>query len=289
MATTRPTIARRQLGTELRRLRTAAGRSQKEIAALIKYDVSAISRLERGERSLKPAELRTVLEFLGLSGEQRDEVLALGERARTRQRRRMYSDPLPGAFRRLGDLEAMATEIYYSSGELVPGMLQVESYSHSLIKIAMAAMARSASDDITARLDFRMERQELLSRELPPRMWFVVGEPALRRPVGGVDVLREQLRHLLVVIDRYSQVTVQVLPLLAVDHPLPDGTLTLLRFGDNGADMVHQGTVVGGGLYLDNESDVADCFRAYDRLRAVALGPAESREFIARRVEELAT
>jgi transcriptional regulator with XRE-family HTH domain len=287
MATTRPTVERRQLGIELRRLRTARGRSQKDVAAVIEYDTSMVSRVERGERSLKSVELVAVLDFLDVSGDKRAEILELGRRARARQRRRMYSDPLPGAFRRLGDLEEIAAEIYYSSGELVPGLLQTENYLRALMRTAISI--GTATDDIEARVRFRLERQELLARNNSPRMWFVVGEPALRRPVGSVGVLREQLQHLLGVVDDHPRVTLQVAPLSVVDHPLLGGSICVLRFAGRGPDVVHQSTFVGGGVYIDDEANVAECFRAYDRLRAVALGPAQSRAFVERCIEELPT
>lgn len=81
-------------------------------------------------------------------------------------------------------------------------------------------------------------------------------------------------------IDDCPWITVQVLPLSAADHPLPDGSLELFRFGDGLADIVHQPTVIGGGIYVDDENDTEECFRAYDRLRAAALGPAESLDFV---------
>lgn len=289
MGKPRATLERRQLGAELRRLRETAGKQQKEAAATIECDVSQISRVERGERAFKVLEIEALLDFYGAPKESRAQINELAQIARQRQPRRMYSDALPGAFRRLSDHEQDATEIYYAEGELIPGLLQTENYARVLIRIARSASVESTPDDIEPRVQFRMDRQELLTQAKPPWMWFVIGEAALRRPMGNKDILREQLLHLLEVIEQRPHVVIQVAPLSIVDHPLLGSSLEILRFGSQAPDIVHQPTFIGGGVYAVEDDDIAECTRAFDRLRAVALGPEESRVFIAQRAEELET
>jgi transcriptional regulator with XRE-family HTH domain len=280
MGSTRPSLGKRHVGQELKRLRVAAKKSQKEVGAVIESDQTLISRVERGERALKLIEVAAVLDYLEVAGEERDEVLALAEEARKRKPRRLHPDPFTGAFRRIGDHEDDATEIYYFQGELIPGMLQTEDYARALISVTMSSLAEVGSEEIDARVGFRLERQQLLKRSDPPRMWFVIGEAALTRPVGGSDVLRGQLNRLITASEQWPQVTIQVVPGLVRDHPLLGGTLTLFRFGGQVPDIVHQQTFIGGGVYVTDEKDTAQCFRAYDKLRAVALGPEDSRSLM---------
>jgi transcriptional regulator with XRE-family HTH domain len=288
MAQSRATVERRQLGAEMRRLREAAGKSQKEAAGVIECDTSLISRLERGMRSLKAMELNALLDFYGAPRTSREEITGIAQVARQRQPRRMYSDGLPGAFRRLSDHEQSATEIYYSEGELIPGLLQTEDYMRALMR-SQSAIFDVSPEDVEARVSFRLERQQLIEREDPPLLWFVIGECALRRPVGRHRVLRDQLQHLLDVAAQHQHVVIQVAPLSIVDHPMPGRSIVILRFGGAAPDLVHQSTLIAGGVYMDDEKDVAQCSRAFDRLRAVALGPEESRDFIAERLKELET
>ncbi|SFT51806.1 Helix-turn-helix domain-containing protein [Actinopolyspora lacussalsi subsp. righensis] len=287
MGKPRATIERRQLGAELRRLREAAGKQQRDAAAAIECDVSQISRVERGERAFKVLEIEALLDFYDAPEESRTQIGKLAQLARQRQPRRMYSDTLPGAFRRLSDHEQDATEIYYSDSELIPGLLQTESYARALIRTARSASTGGEPGDVEARVQFRLDRQELLKRSDAPYMWFVIGEAALRRPIGHNEVLREQLGHLLDLIERHEHLVIQVAPLDIVDHPLLGGPLQILRFGGIAPDIVQQPTFIGAGVYLVDEEDIAECARAFDRLKAVALGPEESRTYITKRLEEL--
>lgn len=287
MGKPRATLERRQLGAELRRLREAAGKQQKEAAAAIECDVSQISRVERGERAFKVLEIEALLNFYGAPGQSRTQIAELAQIARQRQPRRMFSDALPGAFRRLSDHEQDATEIYYSDGELIPGLLQTEDYARALIRTTMTALRETTADTVEELVQFRMERQDLLTQNCSANLWFVIGESALRRPIGRWGVLHKQLLHLLDVIERHPSATIQVSPLSTVDNPMIGGSVEILRFGGLAPDIVHQPTFIGGGVYVVDDSDVTDCQRAFDRLRAVALGPEESRVFISKVAEEL--
>ncbi|WP_258342166.1 helix-turn-helix domain-containing protein [Saccharopolyspora gregorii] len=287
MGSTRATIGRRQLGAELRDLRTAAGLSQKDAAEVIESDTSLISRLERGQRSIKMMELDALLRHYGAPDERRAQIAELAKAARQRLPRRTYSDNLPGAFRRLSDHEQDATEIYYSDSELIPGLLQTEDYIRAMMRVNRAEALGTSEEDAEERVSFRLTRQLLLTRERPPHLWFVVGEAALRRPIGSPKILHEQLAHLIDLTERLPHLVIQVAPLSIMDHPLLGAPLELLRFDGLASDIVHQPTLVGGGVYITDDEDVQFCIRAFDQLRAVALGPTESQNFIRARAEEL--
>ncbi|MCA1188330.1 MULTISPECIES: helix-turn-helix transcriptional regulator [unclassified Saccharopolyspora] len=287
MGSTRATIGRRQLGAELRDLRIAAGLSQKDAAEVIESDTSLISRLERGQRSIKMMELDALLRHYGAPADRRAQIAELAKAARQRLPRRTYSDNLPGAFRRLSDHEQDAAEICYSDSELIPGLLQTEDYIRAMMRLNRPDVFKNSEDDVDARVEFRLQRQQLLRKPDHPWIWFVIGEAAIRRPVGGKDVQRQQLLHLVEVIEQNSRVTVQVAPLAAADHPLLGSNLEILKFGGLAADIVHQPTFIGGGVYLTEDRDVRECTRLFDRLRAVALGPDDTRAFIAEHAKEL--
>ncbi len=287
MGKTRATLERRQLGAELRRLREAAEKQQQEVARVLECDVSQVSRVESGDRSFKVREIEALLDLYKVPAAERAQITGLAKIARQRQPRRMYSDAMPGAFRRLSDHEQDATEILYSDGELIPGLLQTEDYARAMMRLGRSDVFKASQDDIEARVQFRMERKELLAREDSPRMWFIIGEPAVRRPLGGNAVLREQLLHLLELIEQRPRLLVQVAPLVAADHPLLGSNIEIIKFGGVAADVVHQPTYLGGGSYLVDVPDVEKCTHAFDQLCAVALGPDESRAFIARHAEEL--
>ncbi|GAA3361637.1 helix-turn-helix transcriptional regulator [Saccharopolyspora gregorii] len=287
MGSTRATIGRRQLGAELRDLRTAAGLSQKDAAEVIESDTSLISRLERGQRSIKMMELDALLRHYGAPADRRAQIAELAKAARQRLPRRTYSDNLPGAFRRLSDHEQDAAEICYSDSELIPGLLQTEDYIRAMMRANRAEALGTSEEDADARVAFRLDRQRLLTRENPPHLWFVIGEAALRRPIGSAQILHDQLVHLIDLAERLPHLVVQVAPLSIVDHPLLGGPVQLLRFGGVAADIVQQPTLVGGGVYITDDEDVRFCIRAFDQLRAVALGPADSQKFIRARAEEL--
>ncbi|SDY87522.1 Helix-turn-helix domain-containing protein [Amycolatopsis xylanica] len=279
-------IGRRQLGSELRRLRIEAKRQQREMAEVIECDASQISKVERGERTLKALELNALLDFLKVRGDKRDEMLALGEEARKRQPRKTYSDILSGTFRRLGDLEEDASEIYCFADQLIPGLLQIPDYIRALVTDSIYRTNAPVEAEMEARITFRLDRQRVL--ELENRISFLIGESALLRPVGGPAVLRRQLLHVLGVIDGKPWITVRVVPLTLGVHPLLGGALSVFRFCPGVDDVVHQSTVFGGGVYLDEVNETRECLRAFKNCRERALGPAETRRLLLRRVRELA-
>lgn len=200
----------------------------------------------------------------------------------------MYSDALPGAFRRLSDHEQDATEIYYWDSELIPGLLQTEDYIRALMHVGRSAIFDVSPEDIEARTQFRLERQELIVRDKPPHMWFVISEAALLRPIGGWNVLRKQVMHLLdIARDHEQHIVIQVALISTMDHPLLGGSLEILRFDGVAPDIAHEPSFIDGGVYVTDENDITVCRRAFDQLRAIALGPAASRTFLSQRMREL--
>ena len=282
MGEQRPTVQRLQLGATLRRKREAAGQRQEQAAAALDCDTSKISRIEHGRSGLKVAELEKLLDLYQVTGPERQELLDIGKEARQRGRRKLYGDTLPGYFRRFIDLEADATEIRSYEGEVVPGLLQTEDYARALIR---SALFRVDQAEVDRRVKIRMDRKVIIAREAPspPRLWYVLGEAVFARPVGGIDVLQAQIEHLLQVTAEPTTVTLQILPFSAGAHPALGVSFSLFSLGTAIPVIGHMDTLGVGSTYVEREG-VASLIEHFDRLRATALGPEESREFILNRI-----
>jgi transcriptional regulator with XRE-family HTH domain len=276
----RPTAPRLQLGSTLRRKREAAGQLQEHAAATLGCDTSKISRIEHGRSGLKVAELERLLDLYQVTGPERQELLNVGKEARQRERRKLYGDTLPGYFRRFIDLEADATEIRCYEGELVPGLLQTEDYARALIHTALFSADQT---EVDRRIKIRMDRQAILTRESPPQLWCVLGEAAFARPIGGPEVMRAQMEHLLQSTTEPTTVTVQVLPFSVGEYPGLGGSFSLLSLDTAAPVIGHMDTLGIGSTYVEPE-DVTNLIERFDRLLAKALGPEESREFILNRI-----
>jgi len=284
MGEQRPTVQRLQLGATLRRKREAAGQLQEQAAAALDCDTSKISRIEHGRSGLKAAELEKLLDLYQVTGPERQELLDVGRDARQRGRRKLYGDALPGRFRRFVDLEAAATEIRCYEGELVPGLLQTEDYARALTRSALFGADQA---EVDRRVKIRMDRKVILAREAPPppRLWCVLGEAAFARPVGGTEVLRSQMEYLVQSTLEPTTVTLQVLPFAAGAHPGLGAAFSLFSLGTAAPEVGHVDTLGVGSTYVERES-AANLIELFDRLRAIALGPEESRAFILDRIAQ---
>ncbi|MGB8202974.1 MAG: helix-turn-helix transcriptional regulator, partial [Pseudonocardiaceae bacterium] len=251
-------------------------------AAALGCATSKISRIEHGRSGLKVAELERLLDLYQVTGPERQELLDVGKGARQRGRRKLYGDTLPGHFHRFVDLEAAATEIRCYEGELIPGLLQTEDYARALIRSGLFGADQA---EVDRRVKIRMDRKSILAREAPPppQLWCVLGEAAFARPVGGADVLRAQVEHLRQVTAEPTTVTLQVLPFAAGAHPGLGAAFSLFSLGTAAPEVGHADTLGAGSTYFERES-AASLIELFDRLRAIALGPEESRAFILDRI-----
>lgn len=283
MGEQRPTVQRLQLGSTLRRKREAAGLRQEQAAAALDCDTSKISRIEHGRSGLKAAELEKLLDLYQVAGPERQELLDVGRGARQRGRRKLYGDTLPGHSRRFLDLEADATEISSYEGELVPGLLQTEDYARALIR---SALFGADQDEVDRRVKVRMDRKVILTRDAPPppRLWCVLGEAALARPIGGAEVMRTQIEHLLQIAAEPTTVTLQVLPFAVGAYPGLGSSFCLLSLGSTARAIGHMDTA-DASTYIEHEAAIGLVER-FDQLRATALGPEESRAFILGRIAQ---
>ena len=273
----------RQLAAELRRLRDAATLTGEEAAGRLGWSPSKISRIETGQTAPSPADLRRVLDLYEVVGTQRERLELLGLSAGQRGWWDAYADTLGPEYTALIALEAEAESVRWYSPMLVPGLLQTEQYAREVIR---SGLLIAPPGEIERRVQVKMTRQRVLTRENPLQLAVVIDEAAILRMVGGPQVMREQLAHLAAMAAR-PNVSVQVLPLAAGAHPATTGEFTILGFPQLIAPDVVFLENMTSDLYVEHEAEVYRYGMAFDRLRALALPPHESAAFITARADSI--
>jgi transcriptional regulator with XRE-family HTH domain len=272
-----PTLLRILLGSQLRQLREAKGVTREEAGYTIRASGSKISRMELGRVGFK---LRDVADLLTLYGvvntEERAALLAMVDEANTPGWWHRYSDVLPTWFQSYVGLEASASLIRCYEVQFVPGLLQTEDYTRAVVKLGHG---RLPPEEVERRVSLRRERQQILARPGPVRLWTVLDEAALRRPIGGRDVMRSQLEHLLSTIGA-PNVTVQVIPFAAGGHAAVGGAFTVLRFTDPQMPDVVYTEQLTGALYVDRREEVDRYLEAMERLCVDAFPPARTADVL---------
>lgn len=268
-----PTALRMALGGQLRRLREAQGISRDKAAATIRASQAKISRLEGGRVSFKARDLGDLLTLYGADESERARVLSLSEQANAPGWWERYGDVLPGWLETYVGLEHAASAVRTYQSQLVPGLLQTEDYARA---VATLGDPTASSEDIERRVELRLARQRAFFHvERKVALWVAVDEAALRRPVGGTRVHRDQVRHLIELADR-SEVTLQVVPFDIGGHPAAGGAFTILRFPETGLPDVVYLEQLTSALYLDRPDDTDHYLAVMDRLCTGAFSPDHS-------------
>ena len=271
-----PTLRARRLALELLRRREAAGLTREEAARQLEWSTSTIFRIETGRSRPQPGNVRVLLELYGVSGPERDGLIRLAREARQPGWWHSFRDVLPNPYEVFIGLEAGAASIRNFEPIVVPGLLQTEEYARQMSRGGPRELDR---DDIERRVQVRMERQRILPREDRPRLWAVIDEAVIRRIVGDLEVMREQLRHL---IDSAEQgkTTLQVVPFSAGAHAGTTGPFIILDFPEPTDPAVVYVETLAGDLYLEERVDVERYTLAFDRLLAAALHPDDSMRLV---------
>jgi len=277
-ATPSPSARGRRLRHELRRLREEAGLTHSEVARRLEWSPSKISRIETGQSRVQTGDVSDLLEVYGVTDQATCRALVqLAREARRRGWWTRYTDVL-GSGTYVG-LEAEAATLQTYESMFIPGLLQTPNYAEAVIR---AGQARPDPETLNRRLAARMARQQILERPDPPEMWAVLDESVVRRPVGGTEVMREQLQHLIEVSSRpNTPLTLQILPFSVGAHPGMNGPFVILGFNSpTDPPMVYLETATDG-LYLEEPADIERYTLRFNHLVARALGPDESRSMIA--------
>jgi transcriptional regulator with XRE-family HTH domain len=267
-----PTLRARRLALELLRRREAAGLTREEAARQLEWSTSTIFRIETGRSRPQPGNVRVLLELYGVSGPERDGLIRLAREARQPGWWHSFRDVLPNPYEVFIGLEAGAASIRNFEPVVVPGLLQTEEYARQMSRGGPRELDR---EDIERRVQVRMERQRILTREDRPRLWAVIDEAVIRRVVGGPDVMREQLRYLIECAEQ-GKTTLQVVPFSAGAHAGTTGPFIILDFPEPTDPSVVYVETLAGDLYLEERSDVDRYTLAFDRLLAAALHPDDS-------------
>ncbi len=236
-----PTVRRRRLALELRRLREAARLTCEEVAEHLECSTSKVSRIETGRVSVSPRDVRDMLDLYGVSAQQGASLVQLARDSRQKGWWHAYSDTIQPQFATYIGLESAASEIRIYEVTLIPGLLQTEEYARTVIAAGTVGGDHEGTERNVALL---MARQPLLTGDDPPRLWAVLDEAALRRTVGGAGLMRLQLDHLLD-LARLPNVAIQVIPFGAGAHPHP-GLPRARRSGRGVPGGPHQRPVRGG-------------------------------------------
>jgi transcriptional regulator with XRE-family HTH domain len=272
-----PTVRRMLVGAQLRRLRTDKGLSREQAGEAIRASEWKIHRLENGQVGFKDRDVVDLLALYGVTDPVEVEaLLAMARDANTPGWWRQYGDLLPQWFRAFVDLEAAAALIRTYEGQLIPGLLQTERYMRAVMR---GARLPEPSEDTERRIELRLMRQTLLTQPGAPQLWAVMDEATLRRPVGGRQVIREQLERL-IDATKLPNVTLQVLPLDAGAHPALVSAFSVLRFPDQELPDIVYVEHLTSALYLDRREDVDQYLHVMESICVRSASPGRTTEIL---------
>jgi len=272
-----PTVRRILLGAQLRRLREAKEVTREEAGYHIRGSESKISRIELGRVSFKERDVEDLLTLYGVTDEaERAPFLAMVREANQQGWWHSFSEALPNWFQPYIGLEESASLIRTYELQFIPGLLQTEDYARAVITQGNRGVPR---DVIDSRVNVRMGRQKLLTRENAPRLWVVIDEAALRRPIGGTKTMKAQIEHLLDLMSQPS-LTLQVMPFDFGGHAAEGGAFSILRFPEADIPDVVYIEVLGGANYLDKREDVDRYMEAMDRLCVDSTTPVRTADVL---------
>jgi transcriptional regulator with XRE-family HTH domain len=264
-------VLRRQLGAELRRIRDHAQRTVADVAGELGWSESKLSRIETAHTGIRKSDLERLLGVYGCDERTRMRLDAVSVRARQRAWWEAYGDVLPDAYETYIGFEAEAASISTYQAQLVPGLLQTAEYATAV----MRAFLDDRSDVIEQRVQVRMARQAVLTREPAPRLSVILDEAVLRRPIGGTKVFRRQLLRLIEASERPT-VTVGVLPFSIGAHRALDGSFVLLDFAAESDPPLAYSEGMTGGVFRYRPDDVASYGATFDALRLQTLNTPKS-------------
>jgi transcriptional regulator with XRE-family HTH domain len=279
-----PKVQRLLVGAKLRRLRTDIGLSREEAAEAIRASAWKIHRLENGQVGFKQRDLIDLLALYQVTDpDEVDELLTLAREANVPGWWQHYGDVLPPWFRTYVDLESAATMIRTYEGMFVPGLLQTDDYMRAVIQ---GAHLEEPPEEVGRKVRLRMARQILLTREHPPRLWAVVDEAALRRPVGGPAVMKGQLQRLLEATE-LPNVTLQILPFDAGAHAAMVGSFSVLRFPDQELPDVVYLEHISGASYLNKPDEVDQYLHVMESICVRAAAPDQTVELLEKLLDDI--
>lgn len=274
IVTTAPPARRRLVGGALRQYRENRGYTLDDAAQFLQCDRSKISRIETGQRGIRPRELCELLTEYGIGKRQQAILALMTDSCSGRGWYETYADVLPGAWRDYVVLETTASQVLCYEAQQVPALLQTPAYARALADANPGLAGGEARDKA---VEATLARQKAILGERKPDIHVVIGEAALHQRVGGSAVIEGQLGVLAGLAGDSGMITVQVLPFDSGAHAAAGiGSVSMLAFAEApGLGLVHLGGV-GGGVCLDAPEDIAAYVRVFEHVKASALTPAQS-------------
>lgn len=277
-----PIVLRILLGSQLRRLREAKGITREEAGYTIRASGSKISRLELGRVSFKERDVVDLLALYGVDEAEAQTLVALAREANSHGWWHKYGDVLPDWFQVYVGLEEAASLIRLYEVQFVPGLLQTCEYASAVVKLGKP---NASAEEIESRVGLRLGRQQLLAKPDGPRLWAVIDEAALRRPIGGIEVMRGQLARL-IEATREPNITLQVVPFRSGGHAAEAGAFTVMRFPEVDLPDVVYLEQLTSALYLEKRDDVEKYTEVMERLSVEGEPPERTAEILSGMLEE---
>jgi len=273
-----PTLRLRRLAAQLRSLRAAVGLTREDVTQRTGINEATLYRIESGRARPQVRTLMALLALYEVADPERSELLALSRQSSEQNWLQSFPSGLPGPYTTYITFEGEARSLLNYESLFIPGLLQIEPYARAALQ---RGLPTATGEEIQRLVDARMGRQAVLTRDPPLRLWTIVDEAALHRPVGGRDVMSAQLARLAESAG-LPHVTLQVLPYEVGGHPGMAGAFAILQFGDPSANDVVYIESQAADLFLESQLDITRFTAIFEHLRAQALPPEASVSFIQR-------
>lgn len=276
-----PTLRRMELARRLRALRETSGKSLEDVAGELLCSPSKISRIETGARGASARDVRDLCRIYAVPEDTQHYLMDLAREAKQRGWWQAF-DEVVSDYTMLMGLEAGASAIHQYETVLVPGLLQTVDYSRALMRRISPAVSDDAAEQYVIS---RQERQQRLFGDDPPEYWAIMDEAAVRRQVGGVKVMNDQIEHLIRCAEEH-RVILQIIPFLAGAHPGMEGNFEMLHYEDAVSTDVVYVEGRAGNLFLHREADLRLHRQTFDHLRATAESPDHTIDRLQRIIDD---
>ncbi|MGW6195968.1 helix-turn-helix domain-containing protein [Kribbella sp. NPDC055110] len=281
-----PTALRIMLGVHLRRLREAAGLTRTNAAWEVRGSESKISRLELGRVGFKLRDVEDLLTLYKLDDpDERERLLSMARNANDPGWWQRYDDLTPQWFHSYLGLEMAADLIRTFELQFVPGLLQTRDYARSVVQLGRQDQPLSRAEQERL-VSLRMSRQEVLTRQRPARLWAVIDEAVLRRPIGSREILKAQLEFLIESARRHN-VTLQIIPFEKGGYTATGGAFTLLRFNDADLPDIVYIEHLTSAVYLDKREELDTYVVTMDAVSITAAQPRETESILRQAIADL--
>lgn len=275
-------VCRRRLAHELRRLREAAGLTCEQVAARMECSASKISRMETGKVSVTPRDVRDVTAIYGVPGDLRDSLIQLARESRQEGWWHAYADSVQPQLAIYLDNESAASEIRIYRGSRIPTLLQTPDYARAMYMPSPASRPQSQERQLLPLMMERLRRADVSK----PKVWAVIDEAALRRKVGGRELMRNQIEHL-ISLSAIPHMFLQVMPFTAGTHVALDTTFAIFAFPDQGDTDIVCAAYTTGALWIEDFAEVRAYSTIFHQLQADALSLRDSAAFMAAALKDL--